>query len=90
MCRCCSIGVKHSVAQKADGVVIPVRLHLAQELSQRNVCIPQRPFQSVPIDFFMKREDDDSPIRMLHFEMTSASMNFHKAEPLKSCQHFAT
>ncbi len=66
----------------------PVALfHVFEKFVEGNISVTQRAAQGVAIHFVMEREDDHSAVRMRHFHVAAAPVNFHEAKPLQSSKH---
>jgi len=58
--------------------------HAVQKIVKRDFCIAQRAFQGEAMDFFVKRENDPTPIGMLHFHVAALAVRLDEAQALQS------
>ena len=58
----------------------------SEEVFNGNARIPQRSFECVAVNFVVKRKDDPASVGMLHLDVASLPMDFHKAKALERCE----
>lgn len=62
---------------------------MGQDSFQIHVGVRQRTFERVAIYCVMERKDDETPIGVLHLDVTSAPVEFDEPLTLQSGEHLA-
>jgi hypothetical protein len=57
-----------------------------QEFREISLCVTKGTFQRVAIYLIVKREDNDTAVRMLHFHVTALAMHFDEAQSIQGCE----
>ena len=60
--------------------------HLFEEFLEVHVGIPQRTFESITVNFVVKRKHYPSSIRMFHLDMAAPAMDLMESKTLE-CRH---
>ena len=58
----------------------------SEEVLNGNTRILQRSFECVAVNFVVKRKYDPASVGMLHLDVASLPMDFHKAKALERCE----
>ena len=58
----------------------------SEEVLNGNARIPLRSFERVAVNFVVKWKDDPASVGVLHFNVASFPMDFHKAKALERCE----